>query len=169
MGFLSAWDQTERIDVSDLAGDLPETWWIDVKKCLTHSEADAVMRELMNSTIKIGDPTQKGSAPVKTSITTDAVADQQSSIVLRSIVGWNLTDDADEILPFEVDESLDDPYAPLKRSLALLPSPVYDRVAKVVVAANTETSAESGSFRADSSRSDEAGNDYAPDDSEVLV
>lgn len=162
MGFLSAWDSTQRIDVSDLVGAPEGTWWIDVKKCLTHGEADEVMRKLMSSTMTLGDPTAKGSLPVKTSLSVDAVVDNQAMLVAKSIVAWNLTDDFDDLLPFE-------PFSELERSLALLPSPVYDRVAGVVVAANTEKNEETGSFPDAGGRSDSNGIDYTPNDREVLV
>jgi len=162
MGFLSAWDATQRVDVSDLVDSPEGTWWIDVKKCLTHGEADEVMRKLMASTMTLGDPTSKGSLPVKTSLSVDAVVDNQAMLVAKSIVGWNLTDDFDDILPIE-------PFSALENSLALLPSPVYDRVAGVVVAANTEKSEETASFSSDGGRSDSDGQHYTPNDLEVLV
>ena len=169
MGFLSAWDATERIDVSDLAGDLPGTWWVDVKKCLSHGEADEVMRQLMESTMTLGDPTSKGSLPVKTSLSVDAVVDNQAMLVTRSIEKWNLTDKDGNLLPFEVDEELENPYEPLEKSLKVLPSSVYDRVAGVVVAANTEKSEETGSFPDERRGGDSDGLDYSPNDLEVLV
>lgn len=162
MGFLSAWEQTERVDVSDLAGDLEGTWWIDVKKCLTHAEADAVQRRLMAATVKMGNPSSKGDVPVMTSLSVDAVADHQAYLVARSIVGWNLTDANGDILPFA-------PFESLEHSLSLLPSPVYDRVAGVVVAANTETPREAGQFPVSGERSDSSRVDESSDDSEVLV
>lgn len=162
MGFLSAWDATERVDVSDLVGDLPGTWWIDVKRCLSHGEADAVMRQLMGSTMHLGDPTAKGAVPVQTSLTVDAVVDHQAILVAKSIVAWNLTDQNDLPLPTA-------PFEELERSLALLPSPVYDRVAKVVVEANTETAGDSSTFSAEGGGSDTVGIDYRPDSREILV
>ena len=168
MGFLSAWDEPQRIDVSDLADELPGTWWVDVKKCLPHDEADEVLRLLMRSTIKMGDPSGDGPG-VRTALSTDSVADQQAQIVVRSIIGWNLTDRNGVVLPFEKDESLENPYQPLEHSLKLLPSPVYDRVAKVVVDANTETKAETASFPAESDGSGESGENYRPNDREILV
>jgi len=162
MGFLSAWDSTQRIDVSDLV-DAPEgTWWVDVKKCLTHGEADEVMRKLMSSTMTLGDPNSKGALPVTTSLSVDAVVDNQAMLVAKSIVAWNLTDDFDDLLPTS-------PFEALETSLAALPSPVYDRVAGVVVAANTEKTEETGSFPDERGGSDEVRLDYTPDDREVLV
>ncbi len=162
MGFLSAWDSTERIDVSDLVGAEPMTWWVDIKKCLTHGEADEVMRDLMASTMKFGDPTNRGTVPVSASLSVDAVVDHQGILVAKSIVGWNLTDEYDVVLPFA-------PFEALKRSLSMLPAPVYDRVAEVVVAANTETKDDTAPFSPASSGSDPIGLDYTPDDREVLV
>lgn len=168
MGFLSAWDEPQRIDVSDLADELPGTWWVDVKKCLPHDEADEVLRLLMRSTIKMGDPSGDGPG-VRTALSTDSVADQQAQIVVRSIIGWNLTDRNGVVLPFEKDESLENPYQPLEHSLKLLPSPVYDRVAKVVVAANTEKKEETGAFPPRGQGRDSHGAGYTPNDQEVLV
>ncbi len=162
MGFLSAWDSTERIDVSDLVHEPFGTWWIDVKKCLTHGESDNVMRHLMSSTMQLGDPTNRGAVPVKTSLSVDAVVDHQELLVAKSIDGWNLPDENGEILPIT-------PFEALENSLALLPSPVYARVAEVVVAANTEKSEDTAPFSSKGSGGGSIGLDYAPDDSEVLV
>ncbi len=162
MGFLSAWDSTQRIDVSDLVNAPLGTWWIDVKKCLTHGESDEVMRHLMSATMQLGDPTSRGAVPVKTSLSVDAVVDHQGLLVAKSIVRWNLTDEDGGLLPFE-------PFEALESSLALLPSPVYDRVAEVVVEANTEKKEDSAPFSLERSGGSAFGLDYAPDDSEVLV
>lgn len=162
MGFLSAWDSTEKIDVSDLVGAEPMTWWVEVKKCLTHGEADAVMRELMASTMKFGDATSRGGIPVSTSLSVDAVVDHQAIIVAKSIVSWNLTDDFDVVLPIH-------PYEALIQSLEMLPAPVYDRVAEVVVAANTENKNDAAPFLVESGGSDSIGIDYTPNDREILV
>lgn len=168
MGFLSAWDVNERIDVSDLAGDLPGTWWIDVKKCLSHEEAENVQREMLAQTMKVT-TNSEGKPQVKTTFSPTQGLDNQSRLVSRSIVGWNLTDSDENVLPFEIDRKAEDPYAVVEASLKLLPSPVYDRVAKVVVAANTEQREETASFSDVGSGSGEGGVDYEPNDKEILV
>jgi hypothetical protein len=160
MGFLSAWDATERIDVSDLAGELPGTWWIDVKKCLSHDEADRIMRGVVRDSMDFRNTSDDGKPTVKMS--GDVVMNQQARIVATSIAGWNLTDDQDNPLPTT-------PFEALEHSLSLLPSPVYDRVAKVVVAANTETKEETASFPTPSNGGDASGEDYRPNDREILV
>lgn len=162
MGFLSAWEDNERIDVSDLVGDEPGTWWVDVKKCLTHGEADAVMRQLMAATVKMGAPSDQGKVPVTTSLSVDAVVDHQGYLVAKSIVGWNLTDAYGDLLPVT-------PFEALEHSLAILPSPVYDRVAKAVVAANTEDKGETAQFPSDGGSGDPIGQDLTPDGLEVLL
>ncbi len=162
MGFLSAWDSTEKIDVSDLVGAEPMTWWVEVKKCLTHGEADQVMRDLMASTMKFGDATSRGGIPVSTSLSVDAVVDHQAILVAKSIVAWNLTDELDDVLPVQ-------PYSALTKSLAMLPAPVYDRVAEVVVAANTEKKDDASPFPVESGGGDSIRLDYTPNDREVLV
>jgi predicted glycosyl hydrolase (DUF1957 family) len=161
MGFLSAWDETQRIDVSDLAGAPEGTWWVDIKKCLTHEEANTVMRKLMRSTLEVGETTQRGVA-VKTKLSTDAVVDHQDDLVLMSIVNWNLTDRNGNLLPYAPREAL-------QHSLGDIPSTVYDRISKVVMDANTEKSEEASSFLDGGEGSDQAGENYSPDDSEVLV
>ena len=171
MGFLSAWDDNERIDVSDLAGDLPGTWWVDVKKCLTHAEAEDVMKHLMKGTMQLPDNLTSGGEKIKvqTKLSVEAVVDHQAYIVARSIVGWNLTDRNGALLPFEVDDTLENPWEPVEASLAKLPAPVYDRVAKVVVAANTESSSETATFPAGDEGRDSDGQDLPSDDRQVLV
>lgn len=163
MGFLSKWDTIERIDVSDLCDDAPGTWWIEVKKCLNHAEADEVLRELMRSTMNIGDvASDDGSPRIKATLSVDSVTDHQGYIVARSIVRWNLTDRMDEPLPTA-------PLSALTASLAELPAPVYDRVAKVVIAANTEKSKDTASFSLDRQGGDQDGQIRASNDREVLV
>jgi hypothetical protein len=110
----------------------------------------------------LGDPSAHGSVPVRTSLSVNAVVDHQEMLVAKSIVRWNLTDDNGDPLPTS-------PLDALEQSLDLLPSPVYDRVAGVVVAANTENDKESASFSDESSGGVPFGLDYTPDDSEVLV
>ena len=160
MGFLSAWDSTERVDVSDLADDLPGTWWIDVKKCLTHDEADRIMRNVVHESMDFKSADNEGRPKVRMS--GDVVMNQQARIVATSIAGWNLTDDQDNPLPTT-------PFEALEHSLSLLPSSVYDRVAKVVIAANTETKEETALFSANGDGGDESGENYRPNDREILV
>ncbi len=157
MGFLSAWDETKRIDVSDLAGADEGTWWVDIKPCLSHEEADRILRKMMRSTVKIAGGPDGG---VRTQMNTDNLVDQQRNIVLESILEWNLTDRQGNLLPLgdQVEASLDS-----------LPSPVYDRIAKVVMAANSESKAETADFPAGGVELDQDGEDEPSDGSEVLL
>lgn len=159
MGFLSAWDEYKRIDVSDLTGAPEGTWWVDVKKCLTHEEADQVLRKLMRAT---ADGVARDGAVAMDGQRMDAAIEHQSDIVLMSIAGWNLTDKSDQILPY-------DNRAQVQDSLNKLPRTVYDKIAKEVMAANTETKEEVASFSSGSEGVDASGDNYTPDDSEVLV
>jgi len=159
MGFLSNWDGTTVIDVSHHTGDPEGTWWVEVKQCLTHEEADRILRKMMKSTIKINGGKDGG---VRTSLSTDAIADQQGNLVLESILAWNLTDNNDEPLPVR-------PLEALERSLRMLPSPVYDEVAKVVIAANTTTSADEADFPDGGLELAEDGENVPSNDREVVV
>jgi hypothetical protein len=164
MGFLSAWDANERIDVSELAGDLPGTWWVDVKKCLNHGEADELLNRLLDDSLKIDE-----GGEVKSTLTTSRSVGYQADIVAASIVQWNLTDQNDVVLPYERDESLKDPLETIKASLKLVPASVYDRLAKVVIPANTEKKGETASFRHDRDGGNSDGEHYSANDREVLV
>jgi len=159
MGFLSAWDEYERVDVSDLTGDPEGTWWVDIKKCLTHEEADQVMRKLMRAT---ADGLARDGSVTISPERVDATLDHQSDLVLMSVVRWNLTDNNNQILPH-------DNKAQLQESLGLLPTTVYDKILKAVMEANTETKEEVASFPAGGKGSDQAGEHYSPNDQEVLV
>jgi hypothetical protein len=169
MGFLSAWDSNEHVDVSELAGDLPGTWWVEVKKCLNHAEADEITRRLMAETIKMGKPDDKGGVAIETTLSMDAVTDQQEAILVRSIVSWNLTDKDGNVLPFEKDDSLDNPYENLERSLKILPASVYDAINKVVVANNTVKKEESATFPDGGDGEHKDGLDYKRNAGEILV
>ena len=159
MGFLSAWDDTHRIDMSDLRGDPEGTWWVDVKKCLSHAEAERLTKQMMKSTIKISGGKGGG---VRTQMSTDAIVDQQSGIVLESIVDWNLTDKNDVELPLE-------PHEDLARSLAMLPAPVYDRISTYVVPANTPNRDDEATFPDGGIELAEDGEDVPSDDHQVVV
>lgn len=161
MGFLSAWDGATRIDVSDLAGDPPGTWWVDLKRCLTHEEAEAVMRALAGKAIDV-DNTAGENAKIRSKLSMDTVIDHQEDLVLMSILSWNLTDRDGTLLPFHPTEEL-------KESLSHIPSPVYDRIAEAVMAANSETREEAKTFPAAGSGSSENADDDTSDDREVLV
>jgi len=158
MGFLSNWDEAKRIDVSDLAGADEGTWWVDIKPCLTHEEADRILRKMMRSTVKITGG--QGTTGVRTQLSTDDLVNQQANIILESVIGWNLTDRDGNVLPIG-DQ--------LEASLKLLPSPVYDRIAKEVTAANSEKSGEVADFPSGGGEFIQDGEDESSDDSEVLV
>ena len=161
MGFLSAWDQEDRIDVSDLAGAPLGTWWVDVKRTLSHAENELVMKRLMKQTVKIA---QTGSKPEITTegVSVDGILSHQTDLVVASIVAWNLTDSNDQPLPVMPKEALLD-------SLNKLPATVFDRIAQVVMDANTEKPEEVATFHLGSISGNQDGQDDSSDDREVLV
>ena len=89
LGFLDAYEGTERIDLGD-------DFWVEVKKCLTQGEYKKVEAFY-------GAGRQTLGMDGKTFATIDPAAAQEE-LLFRSIVSWNLTDAAGAVLPLEPDK-----------------------------------------------------------------
>jgi hypothetical protein len=108
-GFLSLYNQTERIEVAD-------GYWVDIKTNLTTEEYEAAQRVL------IGKVSMRGAAGIQSEPDTIAY---QRALVSQSIVGWNLTDEADQPLPLEPEQARATSISRLPQSVFLA---IYERV-----------------------------------------
>lgn len=105
-GFLSAYDGTERID-------LGRGYWVDVKRCLSHSE-------LQQAQAKMGAGRQTVEASGRQYATIDMNAFENELMVL-SIVDWNVDDEDGTVWPLA-------PEAVRRRSVARLPGPIAAQI-----------------------------------------
>jgi hypothetical protein len=116
MGFLSQYSGTEDVDLSDLQ-DAPEgTWIVTIKSCLTNGEMDRCKGHL--------------SRLVDSKAAPDMV-NYQREMVVASVVSWNLTDDADAVLPYH-------PAPVLRDSIRALPEQVFSRIYAAVNERNSD-------------------------------
>lgn len=161
-GFLSLYDGVDRIQIDDLS-----EWWVDIKRALSVADSEDAERALLD--IQIGEGTTKA--------TVDPTA-KQFEQVLASIVKWNLTDRAGNVLPVAFDRAREkaardarDPnwMSPLRKSLLQIPQQVYDQLSLQVGKRNGPKSrAEEARFPNGSNGSPALGEDAPPDDRQVL-
>lgn len=138
MGFLSAYDGTEDLDLSDLTHDEPGTWTVTIKKALTNKQLYQAKQHLARII--------KGKASPN-------VAAYQAEMVIAAVVDWNLTDANNHDLPLYPNERKE-------ASITGLPEVVYQRILARVQELNREpTDEEANSFRADGDGGDERGPD----------
>jgi hypothetical protein len=110
LGFLSAYEGTQRIDLGD-------GYWVDVKKCISIVEKQRAEQTLVaNPTIS--PTTGHGSAKLDTTGFADVLME-------ASIVAWNLDDDDGTVWPLS-------PAQKKRDSIHRLPAPVYDQIYQVV-------------------------------------
>jgi hypothetical protein len=113
MGFLSKYVGTERIDLGD-------GFFVEIKKYLTSAEHGEAERALLAPKMDTS-----GDEPTMTS-SFDHVAFAQE-LATQAICSWNLTDEADQLLPLA-------PIEARRESVRRLPHFVVDKVAKAVQA-----------------------------------
>ena len=108
-GFLSLYNQTERIEVAS-------DYWIDIKTNLTTAEYEAAQRSLL------GKVSMLGTGGIQTEPDT---IEYQHALVSSSIVAWNLTDEDGQSLPLEPETAKRESINRLPQSVFLA---VYERV-----------------------------------------
>lgn len=159
-GFLSLFDQTERIVLSPPGS--PREYWVEIKHYLTGEEEDEVTAATfggqgMEMSAIAGMDEQQIRARVD-------IVTQARILLLHSIVDWNLTDRADQPLPLA-------PRADKERAIASLPGGVRDiitaRIAEIRKA-QKKTPAERAIFRGAAAGSDHDGDVSAPSAGGVL-
>lgn len=124
-GFLSLYNQTERLIVAD-------DYWIDIKTNLTTEDYESAQRTLLGKISMVGTGGIQ-SEP-------DTVA-YQYALVASSIVDWNLTDENDQPLLLTPDDEK-------RKSISRLPQSVFlDVYERVNNASAPRTRDEEVSFR----------------------
>lgn len=117
MGFLSLYDQTERLEVA-------EGYWVEIKQHLSGDEDDACTRALLGPEGTQMHSQSNGQSREQTAAAIRARLDQaayQRELMAASIVGWNLTDQNDQALPLA-------PANAKRASIARLPQVVRDQI-----------------------------------------
>lgn len=115
MGFLSAYDGTQRIPIPHPDKD----YWVDLKKHLSLGATEKAASHLQRITMVDG----------KACPAPDVVKSQQER-VLAAIVGWNLDDDNGTVWPVNA------------QSLRRLPDTVFDQLLAAVEASNAPATSE---------------------------
>ncbi len=148
MGFLSSYDGTEIVDVSDLVGADAGTWTVTVKKSLTNK--DYLLAKQYLSRVISGK-----SVP--------DIAGHQRELVVAAVVDWNLTDASDNPLPvFPVDAK--------RKSIERLPEQVFTRIYRHVNDANSDrTEDEDATFPQRADAVNDEGNDLGSAGIEALL
>lgn len=116
-GFLSHYDGTERIDLGD-------GYWVDVKKCLSHTE-------LQFAQAMMGAGRQNVDLSGRQFATIDMNA-FETELIVQSLVDWNIDDPDGTIWPLDAGHDRRrpgdlNPYpqgCPRRQSVARLPAPV---------------------------------------------
>jgi hypothetical protein len=161
MGFLSEYEGTDRIFVVDGS----EEWWVDVRKCLSDKETQEISKASLKKVLDARNAVNLETLDeggIRATLTPEDLQENQRLTVLLSVVGWNLTDENEEVLPFA-------PRAALEESLTRLPGFVTTRLTQEVVRRNTVTSAEAQSFPPASVGSSEVSENNQSDHREILV
>lgn len=142
MGFLAAYEGTERID-------LGRGFWADVKKCLSTAEMGHVEATMGSGRQKV-DVSNGGRQFAELDIRASWL-----ELVVQSLVEWNLTEDDDRtVWPLDAGSHPvkpgDNPYprgCPRRRSVNRLPDPVFKQIWKVCDELNSpQQGAEAASF-----------------------
>lgn len=167
MGFTTKWAIPKTVDFSDFTDDPEGTWWVRVRRSLSHAEDDKLTRKLVESTVQV-ESVQTSSGIVRrpkadANVSAAAALDYKDEVIVRSILEWNLTDDDDQVFPFGTPEEI-------RASLAQLPETVYDRLSKEISAAKkAREPEEEARFPSGDDGGDQSGIDNASDAGEVLV
>jgi hypothetical protein len=164
MGFLTK-TPIERIWLDDA-----HEWWVDVRMSLSVDESEQAQEALL--------VTRYEETKDRRGATTTVMRPEMKplthlrELVVASVVEWNLTDEDDELLPFQHDYEMEKKTgkpSPLRVSVTRLPQSAFDVISEVVLAANHPMSREeTASFPDGVSGSAPNGDDQASDDQEVL-
>jgi hypothetical protein len=135
-GFLSLYNKAERVNLTGVPETEDGTWWVDVKVSITKSDYDAAQRRLMRNKLNLSGG--------KSSLDGDLdIPGFEEEMLVRSIVGWNLTDDSGTTLPLS-------PEPLLRKAIMSLPSSVVSQIYERVNDLNGRRSeAETDSFRSE--------------------
>lgn len=125
MGFLSKFSGTKKLD-------LGEGFYVEVREYLTAGQKAAVEQALIQPKMSM----QGKSATMDAAMDIGASQLEQAA---QAVVSWNLTDEADVLLPFT-------PLEALRESLKRLPGGVVDQIANAtdVVGVDSATFQEAG-------------------------
>ena len=138
--FLGLYAKTEKVLLDD-AGE----WWVEVKQCLPKADYDAANRAMGTNELRVS---RAGDSRTAFDFTA-----YQEELVARSIVTWNLTDDAEAILPFT-------PLEACRASLQLLPQSAFATLYEKINELNSPRGAKDGaSFRGGANGRHTAGED----------
>jgi len=114
-GFLSEYDEVTRVTFGD-------RWHVDVRRFLARADFKAASAILIS-------PTMSSDGDVATTTGQMDSGGYQDELVVRAIVGWNLTDRADQPLPLGVGSGeAGFPDATRRASVAVLPQKVFDYI-----------------------------------------
>lgn len=138
MGFLSRYQATERVDLGD-------GFYVVVRQYLTSEQSGEAQRRLMRMNIE-ETKTEDGKATPMMRSEMDTPGFQRERAV-QAVVEWNLTDENDQLLPFE-------PVEALRTSMARVPVFVVEEISKVLDAPDKEAKQNAASFPEGDSASD---------------
>lgn len=156
MAYTSRYSGTTKVPLSD-----PE-WWVEVRNCLTGGQKAALRERQITYGVEEIPNRLTGGTTTRAKIQKIDAALFLREQAIASIVNWNLTGDDDQVLALQ-------PIEALRASYQLLSEADMDLLEGKCNELNAEpTREEEARFPNDSNGSVPAGQNDAPDDSEVL-
>ncbi len=133
-GFLSLYNKSERVNLVNVPETDDGAFWVDVKVSINKADYDAAQRRLMRNKLNMSGN--------KSTLDGDLdIPGFEEEMLVRSIVGWNLTDDNGSSLPLV-------PEPALRKAIMSLPASVIAQVYERVNELNARRGeVETASFR----------------------